>query len=164
MAKKIKIEFKLNEILFPIVMLLAGLCLIFFSSNLLNIALFVIGGMFVIAGIATLIKKEYIAALINFTVGIVIILLGALIIQFAVLIIGVLLFVSGTLSLIKQIVEKKNDLLCYVSPIIMILVGVLLVFGNFYQFIDFILSAAGLCLVIYAVYKIIFTLFQKKSN
>lgn len=164
MAKKSNNKIALNAILYPIVVLVAGICMIVFGSNLLDIALYIIGALFVVSGIITLIKREFLAGIINLFIGIVIILLGSVLFNFAVLIIGILLLVVGIVGIVKLIIDKRKEILNYVAPIVMILVGVLLVWGNFKQFLDIIIMAAGICLIIYGVYKLFITLFQDKLN
>lgn len=162
MAKKSNSKFALNAILYPIVMLAAGICMVVFGSGMLNIALYIVGALFLVSGIVTLIKKEILAGVINLVIGIVIILLGSVLVGIAVLIIGILLLVVGIVGIVKLIVDKRKEILSYVAPIVMLLIGVLLVWGNFNTYLDIIIKAAGVCLIIYAVYKLLLTIFQDK--
>ena len=164
MANKSNHKINLNALLFPIVMLLSGICMVIFGSNMLNIALYIIGALFLISGIITLVKKEFIPGVINLIVGIVIILLGSLLINIAILVIGIILLVVGIMNIIKLIIDKKTEILNFIAPIIMILVGILLVCGNFFTFVDLIIKAAGICLIIFASYKLLLTLFKDKIN
>lgn len=162
MAKKSNSKFALNTILYPIVMLVAGICMVVFGAGMLNIALYIVGALFLVSGIVTLIKKEILAGVINLVIGIVIILLGSVLVGIAVLIIGILLLVVGIVGIVKLIVDKRKEILSYVAPIVMLLIGVLLVWGNFNTYLDIIIKAAGVCLIIYAVYKLLLTIFQDK--
>lgn len=160
---KNKLKISLNKILFPIVMLLSGILMIIFRSNMFNIALYIVGALFIVSGIITLVKKEFIPGVINLVIGIVIILLGSILLNIAILTIGILLLVVGVVNLVNLIINKKNEILSYVAPIIMLLIGGLLVFGNFYSFVDIILLCAGICLIIYAVYQLLLILTYKRN-
>lgn len=162
MANKSNKKFNMNALLYPLVMLLAGICMVVFGAGMLNIALYIVGALFIVSGIITLIKKEFIPGAFHLIVGIVIILLGSLLIKFAVLIIGIILLVVGVVGIIKLIIEKKSHILNYVAPIVLLLIGILLVCGNFFNFVDIILKAAGICLIIYAIYKLLLTIFEDK--
>lgn len=158
-----KIKISLNKILFPIVMLLSGILMIIFRSSMLNIALYIVGALFIVSGIITLVKKEFLYGVINLVIGIVVILLGSILLDIAILVIGILLLVVGIVHLVNLIINKKKEILGYVAPIIMLLIGGLLVFGNFYSFLDIILLCAGICLIIYAVYQLLLILTYNKK-
>lgn len=162
MKDKTNKNLNLNMLIFPIVMLLSGICMVIFGSNMLNIALYIIGVLFLVSGIITLVRKDVIPGVINLVIGIVIILLGSLLINIAVLVIGIILLVVGIVSIVKLFVDKKVEILNFVGPIIMVLVGILLVCGNFFTFVDLIIKAAGICLIIFATYKLLFTIFYEK--
>lgn len=161
MAKKHSSNSILNQLLLPIVMFVAGCLLIYFKSGMLNIALYVIGALLIVAGIVYLVKKNVLSGIINLVLGIVVILIGGLLIDIAVLIIGIILLVYGIYSIIKVIVKSKSKIASLISPIVITVVGALLVFGKFSSMLDIILIICGVCLIVYAIYQTILVLTKK---
>lgn len=164
MAKKFKINVKLNDILQPCLLLVSGILLILFRSSVLNIPLYIVGALFIISAIVTFIKSEIGAAIINLVIGVAIILLAWLLIDLTIIILGVVFFAIGIMSLVRLITSKSKDILAYVSPIILMLLGGLLVYGHFQTILDLILLCAGICIIIYAGYKLIYNIFKKKNQ
>lgn len=161
MAKKRSSSSILNQLLLPIVMLVAGGLLIYFKSGMLNIALYIIGALLIVAGIVHLIKKNVLSGIINLVIGIAVILIGGLLINIAVLIIGIILLVYGIYSIIKVLVKSKSKIANLISPIVITVVGALLVWGKFSGILDIILIICGVCLIVYAIYQTILVLTKK---
>ena len=88
------------------------------------------GIVFVISGVLDLIKKNYTGGAVSLIIGIAILVLGWLAAQIVLLVLGILIAVKGLFALIDVLKRKKKNALQIVFPVLTIVVGLMLAFGN----------------------------------
>lgn len=134
-----------SELFQSILYILIGALLIIFRAEMLNWAMTIAGIFFIISGALDLIKKNWVGGGVSLAIGIAIILLGWLAVGIVILVLGILIAVKGIITLIEAIKAGIKNALDLVFPILTIVVGILLAFGNL---LDIILIIAGILLAI----------------
>ena len=148
MAKK-----KTNSELFSALLyLLIGVLLIVFRSQTLGWAMTVAGVIFVVAGALELVKKNWASGAISLFIGIAILVLGWLATKIVLLVLGILIAVKGLVALIEVLKKKKKNALDIVFPVLTVVVGVMLAFGNG---LDIMILIVGILLAIDGVLGLI---------
>ena len=126
MAKK-----KTNSELFSsLLYIIIGLLLVIFRSQTLGWAMTIAGVIFVVAGVLELLKKNWTGGAVSLIIGIAILVLGWVAAQIVLLVLGILIAVKGIVVLIDVLKKKKKNALDIVFPVLTIVVGVMLAFGN----------------------------------
>lgn len=126
MAKK-----KTNSELFSsLLYIIIGLLLVIFRSQTLGWAMTIAGVIFVVAGVLELLKKNWTGGAVSLIIGIAILVLGWVAAQIVLLVLGILIAVKGIVALIDVLKKKKKNALDIVFPVLTIVVGVMLAFGN----------------------------------
>ena len=120
-----KLDLSTNNIINCILFAVIGLLLIILQGGSLGILMTIIGVLFIVMGIFDMIQnKDMTKGIIELVVGIAIIVCGWLIADIVLLIFGVLLIVYGIMEICKNF---KNGFMAILSPIILIVIGILLV-------------------------------------
>lgn len=120
-----------NSTLFTsILYLIIGLLLVIFRGETLNWAMTIAGIIFVICGVLELIKKNYVSGAVSLVIGIAILVLGWTLAGIVLLVLGVLIAIKGVVELLPILKQKKPDVKALIVPVITIVVGLLLAFGN----------------------------------
>ena len=125
MAKKTN-----SALLSSLLYIIIGLLLVIFRSQTLGWAMTVAGIVFVVSGILELVKKNWTGGAVSLIIGIAILVLGWLAAQIVLLVLGILIAVKGVVTLIEVLKKSKKNALDLVFPILTIVVGVMLAFGN----------------------------------
>lgn len=125
MAKKTN-----SALLSSLLYIIIGLLLVIFRSQTLGWAMTVAGIVFVVSGILELVKKNWTGGAVSLIIGIAILVLGWLAAQIVLLVLGILIAVKGIVALIEVLKKSKKNALDLVFPILTIVVGVMLAFGN----------------------------------
>ena len=125
MAKKTN-----SALLSSLLYIIIGLLLVIFRSQTLGWAMTVAGIVFVVSGILELVKKNWTGGAVSLIIGIAILVLGWLAAQIVLLVLGILIAVKGIVTLIEVLKKSKKNALDLVFPILTIVVGVMLAFGN----------------------------------
>ena len=107
-----------------------GVLLVVFRSQTLNWAMTIIGAFFVISGALDLIKQNYAGGAVSLAIGIAILVLGWLAAQIVLLVLGILIAVKGFFALLAVLKKNKKNALQIVYPVLSIVIGVMLAFGN----------------------------------
>lgn len=126
MAKK-KTDSALISALLYIVL---GVLLIVFRSQMLGIAMTIAGIIFVVSGILEVVKKNWAGGAVSLIIGIAILVLGWVATQIVLLVLGILIALKGIIALVEALGKKRTTLLGVLFPVLTIVVGLMLAFGN----------------------------------
>ena len=140
MAKKSSSELS-SSLLYIII----GVLLIVFKSQTLGWAMTIAGLFFVISGIIDLTKNNTVGGIVSLIIGIAILVLGWTAAKIVLLVLGVLIAVKGLIALIAVLQKKRKNLLQILFPILSVVVGILLAFGNG---LDIVIVITGVLLTI----------------
>lgn len=148
MAKK-KTDAALFSALLYIVL---GVLLIVFRGQMLGIAMTIAGIVFVVSGILEVAKKNWASGAISLIIGIAILVLGWVAAQIVLLVLGILIALKGIIALVEALGKKKITLLGVLFPVLTIVVGLMLAFGNG---LDILLVICGVLLALDGVIGLI---------
>jgi uncharacterized membrane protein HdeD (DUF308 family) len=122
---------KTNAELFSAVLyLVIGLLLVIFRTQTLGWAMTIAGVVFVVAGVLDVVKKNMVGGAVSLIIGIAILVLGWLAAQIVLLVLGILIAIKGVVALLDALQKRKTTLLGVLFPVLTIIVGVMLAFGN----------------------------------
>ncbi len=125
--------------------IIIGLLLVIFKSQTLGWAMTIAGAVFVISGALDLVKKNYVGGGINLVIGLAILLLGWTAATIVLLVLGILIAVKGIADLLAVLKQKKPRVKELIFPILSIVVGLLLAFGNG---LDILIVITGILLIV----------------
>ena len=124
-------EKKANSELFSsILYIIVGLLLVFFPGNVLGWAMTIAGIFFIVSGILDFIKQNWAGGAVSLIIGIAILVLGWLAAAIVLLVLGILVAVKGIVALINVIKNGPKNALELVFPILTIVIGAIIAFGN----------------------------------
>jgi uncharacterized membrane protein HdeD (DUF308 family) len=129
-----------------------GVLLIVFRSGMLGIAMTIAGIVFVVSGILEVAKKNWASGAISLIIGIAILVLGWVATQIVLLVLGILIALKGIIALVEALGKKKVTLLGVLFPVLTIVVGLVLAFGNG---LDILLVICGVLLALDGVIGLI---------
>lgn len=121
---------KNSELFSAVLYVVIGLLLVIFRSQTIGWAMTIAGIFFVVSGILDLVKKNYSGGAVSLIIGIAILVLGWLAAQIVLLVLGILIAVKGIVALIDAFKNKNKNALDFVFPVLTVVVGLLLAFGN----------------------------------
>ena len=122
---------KTNAELFSAVLyLVIGLLLVIFRTQTLGWAMTIAGVVFVVAGVLDIVKKNMVGGAVSLIIGIAILVLGWVATAIVLLVLGILIAIKGIIALINILQRKKKNALDLVFPVLTVVVGLLLAFGN----------------------------------
>lgn len=150
MAKKTNSE-QFTSVLYIII----GALLIIFRSQTLGWAMTIAGLFFVISGVLDVAKKNYAGGAVSLIIGIAILVLGWVAAAIVLLVLGILIAVKGVVALFDVFKKKKPCALDIVFPVLSIVVGITLAFGNG---LDIVIVITGILLAIDGVLGLISSL------
>ncbi|MBQ9773573.1 MAG: DUF308 domain-containing protein [Clostridia bacterium] len=127
-----------------ILYILIGILVIIFRAETLNWAMTIAGIFFLISGILELVKKNWVGGGVSIVIGIAILVLGWLAATIVLLVLGILIAVKGIVALIDAFRKKNTKVLDLIFPILTVVVGLVLAFGNG---LDILLIIGGALLV-----------------
>ena len=125
MAKKTN-----SELFSSLLYIIIGVLLVVFRTQTLNWAMTIAGIFFVISGVLDLVKKNYTGGAVSLIIGIAILVLGWLAAQIVLLVLGILVAFKGVVALIDVLKKSKKNALELVFPVLSVVVGLMLAFGN----------------------------------
>lgn len=140
MAKKTNSE-PFSSLLYIII----GVLLVIFRSQTLGWAMTIAGIIFVISGILDLVKKNWAGGAVSLIIGLVILILGWAAAQIVLLVLGILIAVKGVVALIDVLKKSKKSVLEILFPILSVVVGLMLAFGNA---LDIMIVIVGVLLIV----------------
>lgn len=150
MAKKTNSE-QFTSVLYIII----GALLIIFRSQTLGWAMTIAGLFFVISGVLDVAKKNYAGGAVSLIIGIAILVLGWVAAAIVLLVLGILIAVKGVVALFDVFKKKKLCALDIVFPVLSIVVGITLAFGNG---LDIVIVITGILLAIDGILGLISSL------
>lgn len=140
MAKKTSSELS-SSLLYIII----GVLLVIFRSQTLGWAMTIAGIIFVVSGILDLVKQNWVGGAVSLIIGISILILGWAAAQIVLLVLGILIAIKGIVSLIDVLKKKRKSALMILYPVLSIVVGLMLAFGNG---LDIVIIIVGVLLIV----------------
>ncbi len=134
-----------SELFSSLLYIIIGALLVIFRSETLGWAMTIAGIIFVISGILDLIKKNWAGGAVSLIIGLVILILGWAAAQIVLLVLGILIAIKGVVALIDALKQKKKSLLGILFPILSVVVGLMLAFGNA---LDIMIIIVGVLLIV----------------
>ena len=125
MAKKTN-----SELASSLLYIILGVLLAVFRLQALDWAMTIAGVLFVVFGIVDLVKGNTAGGIVSLVIGVVILVLGWTLATVVLLVLGILIAVKGVVALINVLKKSKKNVLEIVFPIVSIVVGLLLAFGD----------------------------------
>ena len=119
-----------SELFSSILYIIIGILLVIFRSETLNWAMTIAGIVFLISGILDLVKKNWAGGAVSLIIGLAILILGWAATQIVLLVLGILIAVKGIVALINVLKKGADNVLEVIYPIISVVVGLMLAFGN----------------------------------
>ena len=141
-----------SELFSSLLYIIIGILLVVFRSETLGWAMTIAGIIFVISGILDVAKKNWAVGAVSVIIGIAILVLGWAAAQIVLLVLGILIAVKGLVALINVLKKKKKNALEVLFPILSIVVGLMLAFGNA---LDIMIVVVGVLLAIDGVIGLI---------
>ncbi len=137
---------KANNLNTAIIYILVGVIFCIFKASLLNWLMTAVGVLFIVQGVLKFMKNDVKSGVIDAVIGVLVILGGWLFLSIVLLVFGVLVLVSGVLELLGELKKSKSTNL--IAPVLKILLGAFLLFGNFFQALDWVFIAIGVLFII----------------
>ena len=119
-----------SELFSSLLYIIIGVLLIVFRSQTLGWAMTIAGIIFVVSGILDIAKKNWASGAVSLIIGIAILILGWAAAQIVLLVLGILIAIKGLVALVNVLKKKKKNALEVLFPILSIVVGLMLAFGN----------------------------------
>ena len=119
-----------SELFSSILYIIIGILLVIFRSETLNWAMTIAGVVFLIYGILDLVKKNWAGGAVSLIIGLAVLILGWAATQIVLLVLGILIAVKGIVALINVLKKGAGNVLEVIYPIISVVVGLMLAFGN----------------------------------
>lgn len=141
-----------SELFSSLLYIIIGVLLIIFRSQTLGWAMTVAGVFFIVSGVLDLIKQNWAGGAVSLIIGIAILVLGWAAAQIVLLVLGVLIAIKGVVALIEVFKQANKNALQIVFPILTVVVGIMLAFGNG---LDVIIVITGVLLAIDGVLGLI---------
>ncbi|MBE6531277.1 MAG: hypothetical protein E7679_04200 [Ruminococcaceae bacterium] len=134
-----------SELFSSLLYILLGVLLVVFKSQTLGWAMTIAGIIFVISGALDLIKKNWAGGAVSLIIGIAILVLGWVAAKIVLLVLGIMIAIKGIVALINVFKQKKANALQIVFPILTVIVGLMLAFGNA---LDIMIIIVGILLIV----------------
>ena len=134
-----------SELFASLLYIIIGVLLVIFRSQTLDWAMTIAGILFVVFGILELVKKNWVGGAISLLIGIVILVLGWTVAWLVLLVLGILIAIKGIIALVAALQKKRKNALEIIFPILTIILGLMLAFGNG---LDLIIVIVGVLLAI----------------
>lgn len=135
-----------SELFSSLLYIIIGALLVIFRSQTLGWAMTIAGIVFIVSGILDLVKKNQTGGAVSLIIGIAILILGWAAAQIVLLVLGILIAFKGIVALINVLKKKKKKgILKILFPILSIVVGLMLAFGNA---LDIMIIIVGVLLIV----------------
>ena len=119
-----------NELISALLYIIIGVLLVVFKAQTLGWAMTIAGIFFVISGALDLIRKNYAGGAVSLIIGIAILVLGWLAVEIVLLVLGILIAIKGIVALLAIFKRKNNNAFDVIFPVLTVVVGLMLAFGN----------------------------------
>ena len=134
-----------TELFSSILYVIIGVLLVIFRSQTLGWAMTVAGIFFIISGVLDVLKKNWIGGAVSIIIGVAILVLGWTVTKIVLLVLGILIAIKGLIVLFEVLKKKKKSIAEIVYPMLSVVLGLLLAFGNG---LDVIIIVTGVLLII----------------
>ena len=141
-----------SELFASLLYILIGVLLVIFKSETIGWAMTIAGIFFIVSGALDLIKQNWAGGAVSLIIGIAILVLGWVAAQIVLLVLGIMIAVKGIVALLNALKKKGANALEIVFPILTVVIGVMLAFGNG---LDVMILIAGCLLAIDGVLGLI---------
>ena len=121
---------KNSELFSALLYIIIGILLVIFRTQTLGWAMTIAGIFFIVSGALDMIKKNYAGGAVSLIIGIAILVLGWVATAIVLLVLGILIAIKGIVALIEVFKQSKKNALDFVFPVLTVVVGVMLAFGN----------------------------------
>jgi len=119
-----------SELFSSLLYIIIGVLLVIFRSQTLGWAMTIAGIFFVVSGILDLLKKNWAGGAVSLIIGIAILILGWVAAKIVLLVLGILIAIKGIVALINVLKKSKKNALEILFPVLSVVVGLMLAFGN----------------------------------
>jgi len=119
-----------SELFASLLYIIIGVLLVIFRSQTLGWAMTIAGIFFIISGALELIKKNWAGGAVSLIIGIAILVLGWVATTIVLLVLGILIAIKGIVALVDVFKKSKKNALDFVFPVLTVVVGLMLAFGN----------------------------------
>ena len=136
---------KHSELFASLLYIIIGVLLIIFRSQTLGWAMTIAGIFFIVSGALELLKKNWTGGAVSLIIGIAILVLGWLATTIVLLVLGILIAIKGIVAFIDVFKNSKKNALDFVFPVLTVVLGIMLAFGNG---LDIMLIIVGILLAI----------------
>lgn len=119
-----------SELFSSLLYIIVGVLLIVFRSQTLNWAMTVVGVIFIVSGILDVIGRNMTGGAVSLIIGIAVLVLGWVAAKIVLLVLGLLIAIKGAVALINLLKSGCRSALMLVFPLLSVVVGVMLAFGN----------------------------------
>lgn len=134
-----------SELFSSLLYIIIGVLLVIFRSETLGWAMTIAGIIFLISGILDLVKKNWAGGAVSLIIGLVILILGWAAAQIVLLVLGILIAIKGVVALIDALKKSNKNVLEIIFPILSVVVGLMLAFGNA---LDIMIIITGVLLIV----------------
>ena len=121
--------------------IIIGILLMVSPEKTLSLAMTVIGIFFVISGTLDVVRKNFVGGAVSLIIGIAILVLGGQALKIVLIVLGILIAVKGLFTLIEVLAKKRKNALERVFPVLSVIVGLMLAFGNGFAYIMIVVGA-----------------------
>ena len=119
-----------SELFSSLLYIIIGVLLVIFRSETLGWAMTIAGIIFLISGILDLVKRNWAGGAVSLIIGLTILILGWAAAQIVLLVLGILIAIKGVVALIDALKQSNKSVLGILFPILSVVVGLMLAFGN----------------------------------
>ena len=134
-----------SELFSSLLYIIIGVLLVIFRSETLEWAMTIAGIIFLISGVLDLVKKNWTGGAVSLIIGLVILILGWAAAQIVLLVLGILIAIKGVVALIDALKQSNKSILGILFPILSVVVGLMLAFGNA---LDIMIIITGVLLIV----------------
>ena len=119
-----------SELFSSLLYIIIGALLVIFRSQTLGWAMTIAGIIFVVSGVLDIVKKNFAGGAVSLIIGIVILILGWTVAHIVLLVLGIMITIKGAVALYEALKRKRKRLSMILYPILSIVTGLMLAFGN----------------------------------
>lgn len=127
-TKVIRSKESKQSLLSAILYILVGVLCMIFKTGMLEVLFTIVGALFIIQGVISVLAKDTINGIINIVIGLALILGAWLFVKIILIIFGVLILIKGIQELLVSL--KIKQLMPIVASVVTIVLGVLLISSN----------------------------------
>ena len=147
-----------SELVTSLLYILIGAILAVFRSQTLGWAMTIAGILFIVFGVLDLLRTNLGSGAISLIIGIAILVLGWTVTEIVLLVFGILIALKGVIAFVEALKARRKNLLQLIFPIISVVIGLMLAFGNG---LDTLIMIAGILLAADGIFGLFAALLKK---